>query len=300
MITDIWMSQSGTSKVGTVLNTLKTWKDSKTRLIKKLSHLDKLRGHKFITKAILDKAEKVWKQEDKTDPKILVKYFSPSMTWYITEIEIDNPTQAFGYVKNEAYWEWEFWYINLEELSIARFNSWLPGIKMPVERDLFFRKWKTMNEALWINKNNINLNLINVWDKLKYRDNKWKIYKWKVEWFEPLNTDLPYHKVKINNFITTIEDLKQLYKEWVSEKNFTDGLIFILDDKINWEAKYENHCLFYHNEDTNNFEIVWKFSDNQPNWDNVILSHKDLTPEEKKWTDEEISETFFKKLNEKL
>ena len=160
MITDIWMSQSGTSKVGTVLNTLKTWKDSKTRLIKKLSHLDKLRGHKFITKAILDKAEKVWKQEDKTDPKILVKYFSPSMTWYITEIEIDNPTQAFGYVKNEAYWEWEFWYINLEELSIARFNSWLPGIKMPVERDLFLKDTNengVMTRPIWALMNRLDM-----------------------------------------------------------------------------------------------------------------------------------------------
>jgi len=137
---NIKFSSGSNNKVSETLKGIKSLWDEKSKLIKNLWKLDRLRWHKFLTKEILTKAEKIWKQESSLDPEILVKYFSSDMTFYITEIEVDNPKQAFWYVVNESYWEWEFGYVDLESLSLAKNIIW-----MPVERDKYFYK-KTINE----------------------------------------------------------------------------------------------------------------------------------------------------------
>ncbi len=229
MIEDIKMSGSGTSKVSNTLSSIKTWTDIKTKLIRKLSQLDKMRGHKFMTKGILDKAEKIWKQDNEADPKILVKYFSPSMTFYITDIDVEHPEYSSGYVFNDQYKEWEFGWINLVDLSIAKNSYW-----MPVERDMHFTK----------------VNMSEVVPSLK--------------------------------------------------KTFSENLVQMLDDEINWNMQYDKECTFYFEELTNEFEVVRKMSDWLQNWDDVIISHKDLTSEEKELPETELTKLFIKKLNERL
>jgi hypothetical protein len=130
------------NKVSNTLNDLHN-KDAKENLIKKLWVLDRLRGHNFMTWKILDRAVKIWKQEESTNPEILVKYFSPGMTWYITEIDIKNEWLAFWYVFDEFYREWELWYVNLEELSLIKNRLWLP-----IERDKFFDERAHLNDII--------------------------------------------------------------------------------------------------------------------------------------------------------
>lgn len=113
---------------------------NKEEIIKNLWSLDKIRGHKFMTKEILTLAEKIWNQEWKWEnTKILVKYFLWNWTWYVTEI-ISNQ-EAFWFIKGL---ENELWCINLNELSKLRWKFWLP-----VERDCFFKSWKTLLSDIW-------------------------------------------------------------------------------------------------------------------------------------------------------
>jgi hypothetical protein len=220
---------NNSNKISKTLSVINEGKFKKSMLIKKLWRLDGLRWHKFMTKEILNKAEKIWKQEENSNPVILVKYFSPSMTFYVTEIDINNSEQAFWYVVDESYWQWELGYINLEELSLSRNRIW-----MPVERDLYFDK-------------------------------------------------------------NTLNDVK-----WVQNKDFSDNLIVLLDSKVNGDLKYEKLCCFSNNDDTNEFEVVWKYSDGQPNWDNIIISHKDIIPSIKDNSDENIYLYVISELNNRL
>lgn len=232
MVNDIQFSwaKGSWSKVINSINSVKSIKDEKEVLIKKLGMLDRMRWHKFITKEILEKAEGIWKQDSDSNPRIVAKYFSPSLTFYVTEIDQKSPEYSFWYVFNEQYGEGEFWYINLTDLSQTK----TPPFRLPIERDMHFEK-----------------------------DRLWDIFP-------------------------------QFNKE------FPDWLISRLDDEINWDPKYEEHCTFTHEELTNKFEVVGKFSDWLENWDDVILSHKDLTPEEKDMDIEWLSKSFINKLNDKL
>jgi len=142
MIDHIKPNLNKSNKVSNTLNDLHN-KDAKENLIKKLWVLDRLRGHNFMTWKILDRAVKIWKQEESTNPEILVKYFSPGMTWYITEIDIKNEWLAFWYVFDEFYREWELWYVNLEELSLIKNRLWLP-----IERDKFFDERAHLNDII--------------------------------------------------------------------------------------------------------------------------------------------------------
>jgi len=97
-------------------------------LLEKLTTQNIIRGHSFITKEILEKAEILWRQEWE-NAEIIVKYFLPwsGWTWYITEI--DNEWIAFWYtIGNESEWG----NIGLEELETLNVK-W-----MVVERDLYF------------------------------------------------------------------------------------------------------------------------------------------------------------------
>jgi len=217
------------SKVIKTLNWLKQKKDEKHILIKNLWSLDRIRGHKFITMEILNKAEKIGKQEEVKNPQILVKYFSPSMTFYITEIETSNPQQAFWYVVDENSWKGELWYINLLELSQSKNWIW-----MPIERDMYFIK-NTINDI----------------------------------------------KPKIN-------------------MDFSNNLIEILNNKVNWENIYEKYCYFSNNNENNKFEIVWKHSDWQIYWDNIIISHEELPYYIKGRNDIIISNYIIWELNNRL
>ena len=84
------------------------------------------------------------------------------------------------------------------------------------------------------------------------------------------------------------------------KKTFSENLVQMLDDEINWNMQYDKECTIYFEELTNEFEVVRKMSDWLQNWDDVIISHKDLTSEEKELPETELTKLFIKKLNERL
>lgn len=99
-------------------------------LQKKLSTQDGIRWHQFITKEIIERAEKVWQNEKPIwEQEIIVKYFHPLSwwRWYITEI--DKDWIAFWMVE---WLETEAGSVDLKELEALKIK-WVV-----VERDLYF------------------------------------------------------------------------------------------------------------------------------------------------------------------
>ncbi|CAM1364391.1 DUF2958 domain-containing protein [Tenacibaculum xiamenense] len=90
---------------------------------------------KLLTKALLNRFQKVGSQAESDDPIIIAKFFNPSGsgTWYATEF---NPNDAcfFGYVTGLGYDEWG--YFSLHELSAVK----CPPFGLPIERDLYFEE----------------------------------------------------------------------------------------------------------------------------------------------------------------
>jgi hypothetical protein len=77
---------------------------------------------------------KLYAQDNAKFKKVHAKFFSPSMTWYITEYDVEEG-RCFGYVKNEADEQSSEWgYFMLDEL--AEFKNNYPYHY--VERDLHF------------------------------------------------------------------------------------------------------------------------------------------------------------------
>lgn len=199
------------SKVMKSLKAISTIKKDlvKRNLILELWRLDRLRGHKFITKAILNKAETVWRQEEEDNPNIIVKYFSPNTTWYITEIDINNEALAFGYVVDEQTKEGELWNINIKELSIIK-NQ----IRMPIERDLFFWNNKRIND---IKKKKITNEMTALEENILeiYRKNAWcpTIFREKIKPFlKHLAPIMTYDRVTIK----THKALNKVFADWES------------------------------------------------------------------------------------
>ncbi len=76
----------------------------------------------------------LYAQDNAKFKKVHTKFFSPSMTWYITEYDVEEG-RCFGYVKNEAdEWCSEWGYFMLDEL--AEFENNYPYHY--IERDLHF------------------------------------------------------------------------------------------------------------------------------------------------------------------
>lgn len=134
--------------------------------------------------------------------------------------------------------------------------------------------------------------------------------QWYLAWYENAINDINSFIEKNNE--VTIEKIdklnieKSIWEEnwlvniiWANNeiKEYSDNLINILSDEINWEPKYDRHCIFSIDEDTNEFEIVGKYDDNHPNFENIILSHSSLTSSEKEKNDTEIAKIFIDKLN---
>lgn len=171
----------------------------KKNLCLELGRLDKIRGHKFMTKKILNKAERIWRNSEQDDAKVLVKFFSPSMTWYISEIDIKDEWIAFGYVIDESTKEWELWNISLKELSLVRTPFWLP-----IERDLYFSEDYSL-DAIMNNKR-----VLSEWDKVYYKnENKDRILTVVETWLWcTWHNDWPAVTIKPDN-----EEWEELYDD---------------------------------------------------------------------------------------
>jgi hypothetical protein len=100
----------------------------------KMRDVDHLRGHRFVTKHIVSKTPALYATENEPieEKAGRAKWFSPSLTWYMCELDPETG-EAFGYVENlsePAFSEWG--YFSLVELG----EVFVKGIC--VERDLYY------------------------------------------------------------------------------------------------------------------------------------------------------------------
>ena len=88
----------------------------------------------LLTKELLNRFEKVGRQEDSADPIVIAKFFNPAGagTWYATEYDPESK-EFFGYVSIFGDWNDEWGSFSLDELQNYRGQ-----FRLGIERDLYF------------------------------------------------------------------------------------------------------------------------------------------------------------------
>jgi hypothetical protein len=84
----------------------------------------------LMTKAIRKALPPLYTSEDHSNPKAIVKFFTPDSSWTWYAVEFDGQDTFFGLVDG---WEKELGYFSLEELRSIR-----GPMGLPIERDLHF------------------------------------------------------------------------------------------------------------------------------------------------------------------
>jgi len=97
----------------------------------------------LLTKGLLQRFEKIGRQEDSKDPIVIAKFFNPTGagTWYATEYD-PEAKEFFGYVSIFGDWNDEWGSFSLEELENYRGN-----FSLGIERDLYFNE-KRISEVV--------------------------------------------------------------------------------------------------------------------------------------------------------
>ena len=88
----------------------------------------------LLTKSLLQRFEKIGRQEDSKDPIVIAKFFNPTGagTWYATEYDPEEK-MFFGYVSIFGDWNDEWGSFSLNELENYRGK-----FSLGIERDLYF------------------------------------------------------------------------------------------------------------------------------------------------------------------
>ena len=89
---------------------------------------------KLLTQELVDRFQQVGRQEDKSDPIIIAKFFNPTGagTWYATEYNPSDKT-FYGYVSIFGDWNDEWGYFSLTELESLK-----GPFGLGIERDIYF------------------------------------------------------------------------------------------------------------------------------------------------------------------
>ena len=97
-----------------------------------IARLDKVRGHKMLTKEVLARLPAI-RTDGKSESMVQAKWFSPVSGWtcYATEFNPANG-HAFGLVEG---FETELGYFNVYELAVTFAG---PACPMLIERDCYF------------------------------------------------------------------------------------------------------------------------------------------------------------------
>lgn len=91
---------------------------------------------KLLTQELVDRFQQIGRQEDKSDPLIIAKFFNPTGagTWYATEYNPQDKT-FYGYVSIFGDWNDEWGYFSLTELESLK-----GPYGLGIERDIYFRE----------------------------------------------------------------------------------------------------------------------------------------------------------------
>lgn len=91
---------------------------------------------KLLTQELVDRFQQVGRQEDKSDPLIIAKFFNPTGagTWYATEYNPNDKT-FYGYVSIFGDWNDEWGYFSLTELESLK-----GPYRLGIERDIYFQE----------------------------------------------------------------------------------------------------------------------------------------------------------------
>jgi len=97
----------------------------------------------LLTKGLIQRFEKIGRQEDSKDPLVIAKFFNPTGagTWYATEYDPEEKI-FFGYVSIFGDWNDEWGSFSLEELE-----SYRGKFNLGIERDLYFEE-KRISEVV--------------------------------------------------------------------------------------------------------------------------------------------------------
>ncbi len=89
---------------------------------------------KLLTKELIERFNKVGKQEEIKDPLVIAKFFNPTGagTWYATEYDIKSKI-FLGYVSIFRDWNDEWGYFSLTELESLK-----GPFGLGIERDIYF------------------------------------------------------------------------------------------------------------------------------------------------------------------
>lgn len=93
---------------------------------------------KLLTKELLERFNKVGRQEEVKDPLVITKFFNPTGagTWFATEYDPQSKN-FFGYVSIFGDWNDEWGYFSLTELESLR-----GPFGLGIERDIYFKESK--------------------------------------------------------------------------------------------------------------------------------------------------------------
>lgn len=91
---------------------------------------------KLLTQELVDRFQQIGRQEDKSDPIIIAKFFNPTGagTWYATEYNPSDKT-FYGYVSIFGDWNDEWGYFSLTELESLK-----GPYGLGIERDIYFQE----------------------------------------------------------------------------------------------------------------------------------------------------------------
>lgn len=91
---------------------------------------------KLLTQELVDRFQQIGRQEDKSDPLIIAKFFNPTGagTWYATEYNPSDKT-FYGYVSIFGDWNDEWGYFSLTELESLK-----GPFGLGIERDIYFQE----------------------------------------------------------------------------------------------------------------------------------------------------------------
>lgn len=93
---------------------------------------------KLLTKELKEKIPKLYAQEDKDDPVVYAKFFTPDSNWTWYVLEYDGEDTLFCYVEG---FENELGYVSLSELKNSR-----GPMALAIERDRWFTE-KPLSEV---------------------------------------------------------------------------------------------------------------------------------------------------------